>query len=303
MTKPRLAFLGTGLMGAPMALNLLKAGFPLAAWNRTRAKADALAPAGARVGATPAEAAKGAEVAITMLEGGAAVQQVLLGADGAAAALAPGALVIDMSSIEPARAREIGAELGSRGIGFVDAPVSGGTVGARDGSLAIMAGGSPEDFARAAPVFAAMGRATRVGPVGAGQVAKLCNQAIVATTVAVVAEALLLAASAGLDPAAVRDALRGGSADSKILQNQGGRMLARDFRPTGTAKIVHKDCANILAEARALGLTLPVAERVAALYAETLQDGMGDLDHIAVLLELERRNPPRRLGDRPDQLR
>jgi 2-hydroxy-3-oxopropionate reductase len=302
MTKPRLAFLGIGLMGAPMARNLLKAGFSVRVWNRTRAKAEAMAPLGAKVVATAADAAAEANIVITMLDNGAVVETVLLGSGGIAEALATGSLVIDMSSIEPARARGIADRLRERGIGCLDAPVSGGTIGAEQASLAIMVGGEATDFARAEPVFAALGRATHVGAVGSGQLAKLCNQAIVATTVAVVAEALLLAAAAGIDPGAVRAALKGGSADSKILQIQGGRMLDRDFLPTGTTRIVHKDCANVLAEAKALGLSLPVSERVTELFCRAMEHGKADLDHIAVLLELEAMNPGKRLGSKTDRL-
>ena len=214
MSKPRLAFLGIGLMGAPMASNLLNAGFPVTVWNRTRAKAEALAGQGAIVAQSASAAAANAEIVIDILESGSVVEDVIFGAGKVADALAPGSLVVDMSSIEPARARAIGAALGKRGIGFVDAPVSGGTLGARDATLAIMAGGTAADYERARPVLQAMGRPTHVGPIGSGQVAKLCNQAIVATTVLAVAEAMLLAASAGIDPAAMREALRGGSADS-----------------------------------------------------------------------------------------
>jgi len=164
-----------------------------------------------------------------------------------------------------------------------------------------MAGGTAADYERARPVLQAMGRPTHVGPIGSGQVAKLCNQAIVATTVLAVAEAMLLAASAGIDPAAMREALRGGSADSPVLRNQGSRLLARDFRPSGSTKIVHKDCVNILAEARSLGLTLPIAERVANLFGAAMEHGSADYDHTSVLLELERMNPGKRAGTNPDQ--
>jgi 2-hydroxy-3-oxopropionate reductase len=301
MTKPVLAFLGIGLMGAPMARNLLKAGYPLRVWNRTRAKAEALVPFGAVAAESAAAAAAGAEIVLTMLESGTVVEDLILGAGKVCEALPPGSLVIDMSSIEPARARAIAERLGEGGIGFLDAPVSGGTIGAEQASLAIMVGGDTQDFARAQPVFAAMGSATYVGPSGAGQLAKLCNQAIVAGTVTLIAEAMLLASAAGVDPAAVRAALKGGSADSKILQNQGGRMIDRNFMPTGTVGIVNKDCGNILAEARALGLTLPVSQRVGELFQQTVSHGKANYDHIGVLLELERINPGKRLGGGPDK--
>ena len=300
--KPRLAVLGTGLMGGPMARNLLKSGFPLAAWNRTRSKAEALAPAGAEIAPSAAAAVAAAEIAIVMLESGAVVDEVLFESGKVAETLKAGALLIDMSSIEPRQARSHAERLRERGIGYLDAPVSGGTAGAEAGTLAIMAGGSAADFGRARPVFEAMGRPTLVGPAGSGQLAKLCNQAIVAIAVGAVSEALLLAAAGGADPAVVRQALMGGSADSPILRNQGQRLLERNFVPGGAARMVQKDCRNILAEAQRLGLRLPLCECIAALYGALAERGGADYDHTAVLLELERVNGGKRVTDAPDRL-
>ncbi len=302
MTKPEIAVLGTGLMGGPMAANLLKAGFAVTAWNRTLAKAQALAPLGAKVAKTAVAAAKGADVVVTMLENGPVVEAVLFGEGEVAAVLAPGSLVIDMSSIEPRRAREHGARLEKLGIGYLDAPVSGGTGGAREATLAIMAGGAAADFERATSVFRAMGRPTHVGPAGSGQLAKLCNQTIVSVTVAVVAEALLLAAAGGADPAAVRQAMSGGYADSKVLQVQGPQMLDRNFLPRGPARMVLKDSKNILDTARELGLTMPMAKCASDLFNGLAAHGGTNYDHTAVLLELERMNPGKRVGTKPDQL-
>jgi 2-hydroxy-3-oxopropionate reductase len=296
----RIAFLGIGLMGAPMARNLLAAGFPLVAWNRTRAKAEALSEAGATVAASAADAATGADVLITMLDSGPVVDQVFF-EQGAAAALEPCSLVIDMSSIPPATAKAHATHFAGRSISYLDAPVSGGTVGAREGKLTIMVGGSEQAFARAQPVFAALGRASRVGPTGTGQLAKLCNQAIVGITIGAVAEALLLAAAGGADPAAVREALRGGFADSRILALHGQRMLDRDFVPGAPVRVQVKDLDTILATAADAGLELPLAERVATLYHQLLDNGRGGLDHSALLLELERLNPSARLGTTPDK--
>ena len=300
MTKPRIAFLGTGLMGGPMAANLLKAGFPVTAWNRTIAKAEALRPAGALVAPNAAAAAGGAEVVITMLEGGPVVESVLF-EGGVVPALRRSALVIDMSSAEPQRARVHAEKLATLGIGYLDAPVSGGTPGAKAGTLAIMAGGSEADFERAMPIFAAMGRATRVGPAGSGQLAKLCNQVIVSVTMAAVAEALLLASAGGADPAAVRQALSGGFADSKILQIHGGHMLERSFIPGGPAWTIRKDGRTILAAAREFGVTVPMAERAAGLFEQLCAHGGEKYDSAAVLLELERLSG-KRLGTKPDQV-
>ncbi len=302
MTKPEIAVLGTGLMGGPMAANLLKAGFAVTAWNRTLAKAEALAPLGAKVAPFAAAAAKGADIVITMLENGSVVEDVLFGDGGVAAALRRGGLVIDMSSIEPSRARDHAARLEKLGIGYLDAPVSGGTGGARDATLAIMAGGSAADFERATSVFRAMGRPTHVGPAGSGQLAKLCNQTIVSVTVSVVAEALLLAAAGGADPAAVRQAMSGGYADSKVLQVQGQQMLDRNFLPRGPARMVLKDSKNILDTARELGLTMPMATCASDLFNGLAAHGGTNYDHTAILLELERMNPGKRVGTKPDQL-
>ena len=190
---PTIAFLGTGLMGLHQARNLLRAGYPLTAWNRTRARAEALVPDGARVVDAAPEAAGEAEVVVLMLENGPIVEQVLFGS-GVAEALRPGSVVVDMSSIKPAEAQDHARRLAERGVAHVDAPVSGGTVGAEAGTLAIMAGGEDADFAKVEPVLRAMGRPVHVGPHGAGQLAKLANQIIVGVTIGAVAEALLLAA-------------------------------------------------------------------------------------------------------------
>ncbi len=300
MTEPRIAFLGTGLMGGPMAANLLKAGFPVAAWNRTLSKAEALRPAGATVAPSAAAAAGGADVVITMLEGGPVVETVLF-EGGVVPALKRGSLVIDMSSAEPQRARAHAQKLAALGIGYLDAPVSGGTPGAKAGTLAIMAGGSEADFERALPIFAPMGRPTRVGPAGSGQLAKLCNQVIVSVTMAAVGEALLLASAGGADPAAVRQALSGGFADSKILQIHGGHMLDRSFIPGGPAWTLRKDGRTILGAAREFGVTLPMAERANQLFEQLCAHGGEKYDSAAILLELERLSG-KRAGTKPDRV-
>ncbi|HVJ39927.1 MAG TPA: NAD(P)-dependent oxidoreductase, partial [Dongiaceae bacterium] len=244
--KPRIAFLGTGLMGQPMAANLLRSGYPLHVWNRRQDKTRSLTALGAESHPTPVEAASGAEIIITMLLNGEVVETILGEIE---AGLRQGQLVIDMSSIAPRMARDHAARLAAHGVDYLDAPVSGGTVGATDATLAIMAGGTAAAFERATPVFAAMGRATLVGPHGAGQLAKLANQAIVAITIGAVAEALLLAKGGGADPAAVRAAIAGGFAESRILNLHGARMLTGNFTPGGTIATQIKDLKNILDEA------------------------------------------------------
>jgi 2-hydroxy-3-oxopropionate reductase len=284
-------------MGKPMAANLLKAGYEVTIWNRTTSKAEALLPLGARIAASPAEAA-GVDILITMLEAGPQVESVL---DVTLDQIAAGSLVIDMSSTRQAEAQSLHAKLNKRGIHFMDAPVSGGVLGAEAATLAIMAGGSAEDFRRAEPVFAAMGRSTLVGPAGCGQLAKLCNQLIVGATIDIVAEALLLAQAGGADPTAVRQAIRGGFAESRILEVHGQRMLDRNFIPGGQIKTQTKDLENILIAATNAGISLPVTEIVAS-HFRSLLASVPFADHSAALLALERSNPGKRVGSGADKL-
>lgn len=296
-----IAVLGTGLMGEPMAACLLNAGYSLTVWNRTAEKTQALVAKGARSAASPADAAAAADMVITMLADGPAVEDVLFDG-GVASALSPGALVVDMSSIPPATARDHSARLAKQKTLHLDAPVSGGTKGAAEGTLAIMAGGSSEAFAAAKLALEAMGRPILVGPSGAGQLAKLANQTIVAVTIGAVSEALFLAAAGGADPAKVREALSGGFADSPILKLHGQRMLERNFVPGGPTRMQVKDLRTILATAEEIGLDLPVVKTVTALFEDLLAGGFGECDHSALLLEIERRNEGKRLGDRANTL-
>ncbi len=293
-----IAFLGIGLMGRPMAARLAQAGYPVRAWNRTHAKAEALRGSGAEPVADLGAAVRGAQVVISMLEAGPVVGAVL---DAALPALAPGTLWIDMSSTRHDEALAFQARLVAQGGRFMDAPVSGGVGGAEAGTLAIMAGGEPADVDQVVKILEAMGKPQRVGPVGSGQVAKLCNQLIVGATLNVVAEALLLAQAAGADPAAVREAIRGGFAGSRILEVHGQRMLERNFVPGGQVKSQLKDLRNVLAAAEAAGLTLPVTELVTRQY-ETIEASLPTADHAAALLALEQMNPGLRLGHLKDQL-
>lgn len=245
-----------------------------------------------------AEAVNGADVVISMLEAGPVVATVL---QEALPALRAGALWVDMSSTKQSEARQFHATLHAAGHGFIDAPVSGGVGGAQAGTLAIMAGASAGDYARVETILAAMGRPTLVGPPGSGQVAKLCNQLIVGATLNIVAEALLLAQAAGADAAAVRTAIRGGFAESKILEVHGQRMLERNFVAGGQVKSQIKDMHNILAAAEAAHVTLPVTQLVTQRY-ETLAEMYPTADHAAALLALEALNPGQRLGTGPDKL-
>jgi len=285
--KPRIAFLGTGLMGQPMAANLLRSGYPLHVWNRRQDKTRSLTALGAESHPTPVEAASGAEIIITMLLNGEVVETILGEIE---AGLRQGQLVIDMSSIAPRMARDHAARLAAHGVDYLDAPVSGGTVGATDATLAIMAGGTAAAFERATPVFAAMGRATLVGPHGAGQLAKLANQAIVAITIGAVAEALLLAKGGGADPAAVRAAIAGGFAESRILNLHGARMLTGNFTPGGTIATQIKDLKNILDEAGEIGLDLPFVQLAYRLFQDADAAGLGARDHSALYQHLAAMN-------------
>ncbi|WP_246860783.1 NAD(P)-dependent oxidoreductase [Noviherbaspirillum sp. UKPF54] len=285
-------------MGRPMATRLLQAGYSLVAWNRSRSKAEALSALHADVADSPADAVRDADIVITMLEAGPAVAEVI---QLAMPSLQHGALVIDMSSTRQSEAQAMHTILLERGVAFIDAPVSGGVVGAETGTLAIMAGADKEDFARAEPVLRVMGRPTLVGPPGCGQVAKLCNQLIVGGTLAIVAEALLLAQAGGADPVAVRTAIRGGFAESRILEVHGQRMLERNFMPGGQVKSQTKDLENVLIAAAAAGVHLPVTELVTQAYRSIL-DTLPNADQSAALLALERLNPGKRVGDAPDRL-
>jgi 2-hydroxy-3-oxopropionate reductase len=281
-----IALLGTGLMGLPMARCLIGAGWQLTVWNRNSEKAAPLAEDGAKVAHSPADAVKGASHVITMLTDGNVVEAVLF-EHGVTEALAPGACVIDMSSIKPSQARDHASRLSERGIRHLDAPVSGGTKGAEAGTLAIMAGGDEAVFEEAEPIFKAMGRAIRVGPSGSGQLAKLANQAIVGITIGAVAEATLLVSEGGGDLDAFRAALKGGFADSTILQQHGARMEAGDFKPGGRVNVQIKDLDNILAEADDLDVELPLVRTIRDRFARLAGSlGGGDLDHSALFLEL-----------------
>lgn len=298
MSTPKITFLGIGLMGAPMAARLLGHGLQLRAWNRTFEKVAALAARGARAEPDLQQAVRDADIIISMLESGTVVGQVI---DGALPALKPGALWIDMSSTRQDEAVGFNQKLEARGFHFLDAPVSGGVAGAEAGNLAIMAGGSLQDFSLAEPVLQAMGRPMLVGPAGSGQVAKLCNQLIVGGTLNIIAEALLLAQAAGADPAAVRAAIRGGFAESRILEVHGQRMLDRNFLPGGQVKSQLKDLQNVLAAAADAGLVLPVTALVTEHY-QSIAAEVPRADQSAALLAVEKRNPGQRLGAGPDQL-
>ncbi|TPL71449.1 NAD(P)-dependent oxidoreductase [Mesorhizobium sp. B2-3-15] len=286
----RIGFIGTGIMGSHMARRLAQAGFSATAWNRSPDKAEALAPFGVGLATEAAEAARHADIVIAMLSSGPVCDEVLFGQHAVADAMSPGSMLVVMSSIPVETARRQAERAADKGIRYVDAPVSGGEKGAREGTLAIMAGGEARAINALAPVLAPLGRVIHVGPVGAGSLAKLANQLIVASNICAVAEALLLAERGGADPARVREALLGGFADSTVLREHGRRMIEADFVPGGPAKYQIKDTGTALALAASLGLTLPVATEVDRIFRGLVDNGGGDLDHSAAIVELRRMN-------------
>ncbi len=284
--QPRLGFIGVGLMGRPMSLRLLAAGYALTVWNRSRDKLAPLTAKGAQAADSPAGVAKAADIILMCVTDQHAAEKVLFGPDGIAAGGAAGKLVVDFSSIAPASARAFAARLErERGMGLVDAPVSGGTVGAEQGTLAIMAGGKPEHIERARPVVAHLAqRFTRMGDAGAGQVTKLCNQVIVGCLFPVIAEAVRLAEAAGVDATALPHALKGGFADSLPLQVFGARMAARQFEPPlGAVAIMLKDLENAAAVATEKSVPLPIARTAAELYRLLVAQGRGEHEPSALI--------------------
>jgi 2-hydroxy-3-oxopropionate reductase len=274
-------------MGTPMASRLLSQGETVIVANRSPEAVSAAVARGARPAATPSAVAAEASVIVTSLPGAAEVREVALGPDGIAAGATARTLVVDTSTLSPQDARMLGAELGAAGVGYIDAPVSGGPVAAGRGSLVVMAGGDPDQIERARPVLERLGTIHHCGPLGAGQVCKACNQLVVVGTIELVAEALALAASAGLDPAVVRAALLGGYAGSRVLEVHGGRMLERDFAPGGRTRFNLKDIDILGALAEAAGLRLPAFDAAAGQVVRLVEAGGGDLDNSALITVLE----------------
>ncbi len=285
----RIGFIGLGIMGKPMAANLLAAGFPLTVHNRSRAPMEELAARGAATADSPAALAATSDVVITMLPDSPDVEAVVLGEQGVLSSIRAGCLFIDCSTIAPASARRIAAALAERGVEAIDAPVSGGELAARDGTLSIMCGGSAEALARARPIFAVLGsRTTHVGAAGAGQVTKAANQIVVALTIQAVAEALTLARKAGVEAARVREALLGGFAQSRILEAHGQRMLEGAFEPGFKLRLHRKDLGIALELGRERQVPLFGTAQVAELMDALLAHGAGERDHSALALLYER---------------
>jgi 2-hydroxy-3-oxopropionate reductase len=281
---PRIGYIGLGLMGKPIASNLLQAGFSVTVHNRSRAAVDELLALGAQAADTPRAVAEASDFVFTSLPDSPDVEQVVLGPHGVREGCRPGMVFVDNSTIKPETARHIAAELAVVGVAALDAPVSGGDLGARAATLAIMVGGSKEAFDRALPAFRAMGKTiTHVGESGAGQVAKACNQIMAAATMVAMSELLLLARKAGVDPQRVVDAIRGGAAQCWTLDVKPPRLFTGERRPGFKASMMHKDLAIILDTGRTFGMPLPMSALNLQLYESMLQMGMGNLDNSAVI--------------------
>jgi 2-hydroxy-3-oxopropionate reductase len=284
-------FVGLGIMGACMAGNLLEAGHELVVHNRTRTKAERLAQRGARAADSPREVAEGSDVIITMLPGPPQVEEVVAGDGGLLEGAREGSLIIDMSTSSPILAQELARAARNKAVGMLDAPVSGGDVGARDGTLSIMVGGEENDFERARPLFRVMGETVvHVGGVGAGQVVKACNQIVVALVIEAIAEALVLGSKAGVDPDRVVEVLSGGLASNKVLEVKGEKFLSHEFAPGGKVEYHRKDLGIALEAGREYGVTLPVAALVDQMFGVLEAKGRGGWDHSALLTLLEERS-------------
>jgi 2-hydroxy-3-oxopropionate reductase len=285
----KIGFIGIGLMGLPMAKNILKAGYNLKAFNRSQNKAEPLKEFGAEISPTINDVVNESDVLITMLTDDTAIDDVM-NSSNFLDNLKSGATVIDMSSVKPTTATKYYNNLKLKNINYLDAPVSGGTIGAEEASLAIMVGGEQKVFDEVIDIFKTMGNPTLVGPSGSGQVSKLANQVIVGLTIGAVAEAITLCEKAGANPDKMIKALSGGWADSKILQTHGKRMIDKDFTPKGRTSVHLKDMNNILECANSYNTHLPISNLVKEMYKTLVENGHGETDHSSIYKEIERIN-------------
>ncbi len=287
----KIGLIGPGIMGQPMGMNLINAGFPLWVFSRTASRAQPLVDAGATMCDTPAAVAEEADIIIVIVSDTPDVEAVVLGDNGVLAGASAGKVLVDMSTISPIATRSIAGKLAEKGVEMLDAPVSGGDVGARNGTLSIMVGGKPDVFERVRPVFDVLGKnIVHVGDTGAGQVAKACNQILVAEHINAAGEALLLARACGADPEKVRQALLGGFAYSKVLEVHGERMLTRNFKPGFKARLHKKDMHIVMNTANEEGLDLPTARAVTEAIDQAVENGDGELDSTVLVRILEARN-------------
>ena len=284
----RVGFIGLGIMGMPMARNLMDSGYELTVHNRSPEKAEELGEEGATVAATPREVAEKSDVVITMLPDSPQVREVVAGENGVLEGISEGALLIDMSTISPVVTEELAEAVKEKGASMLDAPVSGGDVGAIEGTLSIMVGGDEADFERAKPLFEAMGKTiTHVGPVGAGQVTKAANQVVVALTIEAVSEALVLGSAGGVSPEKILDVLSGGLAGNKVMEVKREKFLSHKFDPGFRSELHHKDLGIALAAGREYGVVLPVTAIVDQMLLSMRRKGWGGEDHSALLRIIE----------------
>ena len=287
--KKKIGFIGLGIMGKPMAKNLLKAGFSIVAYDLNKDATEDVVKAGALAASSSKEAAGKAEVIITMLPDSPDVKEVILGKDGVLEGIKPGSIVIDMSSINPLVSQEIEKELRKKGVEMLDAPVSGGETGAIQGTLAIMVGGKEKVFNESVEIFKAVGKnIVHVGGIGAGGFVKLVNQIIVAVNIAAVGEAFTLGTKAGLDPQVIHQAIRGGLAGSSVLETKAPMMFARNFKPGFKIRLHHKDLQNALSTAKDLGVPLPLSSFVQQIILSLMTEGRGEEDHSALATFFEK---------------
>jgi len=287
--KKRIGFIGLGVMGRPMALNLLKAGYPMVVWNRTRSKMKSLLEAGAEGADSPREVAEKSDVVITMVTDSPDVEEVILGPNGVIHGAHPGLVVIDMSTISPTVTRRIAQKLAEKGVKMLDAPVSGGDIGAKKGTLSIMVGGPKETFEECLPIFKVLGKKiTYMGPSGMGQTTKLCNQVICALNIQAVCEGLMLGAAAGLDLKKLLEVVTAGAAGSWMLSNLGPKMIERDFRPGFKISHQQKDLRLVLSFASELKLPLPGTALVQQMLRSVEAEGLGDEGTQAAIVAMEK---------------
>ena len=284
----KVGFVGLGIMGTSMARNLIEDGHKLVIHNRTRAKAEKLAKLGAEVATSPREVAGRSDVIITMLPGPPEVEEVLAGENGLLEGVREGSLIVDMSTSSPLLAQELSRTANTRGVGMLDAPVSGGDIGAIEGTLSIMVGGEKEDFERARPLFEAMGKTiVHVGAAGAGQTVKACNQIVVALVIEAVSETLVLGSKAGVKPEKVIEVLSGGLAANKVMEVKGEKFLSHDFAAGGKVEYHRKDLGIALAAGREYGVALPVTALVDQVFGTLVAQGKGGWDHSALITLIE----------------
>ena len=294
MAQENVGFIGLGIMGKPMARNLIRAGYDVTVCNRSSAPVDELVAAGATAASTPRDVAQNCSIVVTMLPDSPQVRDVVAGQNGVLEGVRPGSLIIDMSTISPVVARELTQAAQAKGVGMLDAPVSGGDVGAQQGTLSIMAGGSDEDFQRALPLFNVLGKTiVHVGDAGAGQVVKACNQIVVALSIEAVSEALVLGANAGVAPDVILRVLSGGLASNRVMEVRQRNFLEHDFTPGFKSALHHKDLGIALAAGREYGVALPVTALVEQMFQALKARGLGEQDHTALLTLIEDWSPSR----------